>query len=120
MFSKIDKGKFRPSGDVIVTDFGFVIRVEIAAMQANDFKVSLLDRKLVISGIRQLPEVKSSRSFHQVEIETGKFRVEFALPKPVDAENVTAEYQNGIMQVELPYLPQRSVQVVSSDEQTKD
>ena len=89
-------------------------------MQANDFKVSLLDRKLVISGVRQLPEVKSSRSFHQVEIETGEFRVEFALPKPVDPEKVTAAYQNGIMQVELPYLPQRSAQVVSSDEKAKD
>jgi len=120
MLAKVDKGKFRPPSDVISTESGFVVRVEIAAMKAKDFKVSLLDRKLVISGARQLPEVKTSRSFHQVEIETGEFRVEFALSKPVDVEKVTAEYQNGIMQVELPYLPQRSVQVVSNDVNTKD
>jgi len=120
MLAKVDKGKFRPPSDVISTESGFVVRVEIAAMKAKDFKVALLDRKLVISGARQLPEVKTSRSFHQVEIETGEFRVEFALSKPVDAKKVTAEYQNGIMQVELPYLPQQSVQVVSKDVKTKD
>ena len=120
MLANVDKGKFRPPSDVITTESGFVVRVEIAAMKASDFKVSLLDSKLVISGTRQLPEVKTSRSFHQVEIETGEFRVEFALSKPVDAEKVTAAYQNGIMQVELPYLPPRSVQVVSKDVTTKD
>ena len=120
MLPKVDKGKFRPPSDVITTASGFVVRVEIAAMKAEDFKVSLFDRKLVISGARQLPEVKTSRSFHQVEIETGEFRVEFALSQPVDAEKVSAAYQNGIMQVELPYLPQRSVQVESNDVKTKD
>ena len=73
MFSKIDKGKFRPPSDVIVTDFGFVIRVEIAAMQANDFKVSLLDRKLVISGVRQLPEVKSADPFTRLRLKLASF-----------------------------------------------
>lgn len=120
MLANVDKGKFRPPSDLIKTDSGFLVRVEIAAMEAKDFKVSLLDRRLIISGVRHLPEVKGSRSFHQVEIETGEFRVEFALSKAVDAENVTAAYENGIMQVELPYLPQRSVQVVSSDVIAKD
>lgn len=89
-------------------------------MRASDFKVTLFDRTLVISGTRELPKVKASQSFHQVEIETGEFRVEFALPKPVAAEKVTASYQNGIMQVELPYLPQRSAPVLPSEKKTKD
>lgn len=101
MLAKADKGKFKPPSDVIMTESGFIVRVEIAAMKAKDFKVSLLDRKLVISGARKLPEVKTSRSFHQVEIETGEFRVEFALPEPVDADKVTAEYESGIMQVDV-------------------
>lgn len=120
MLSKIEKGKFRPPSDLITTELGVVVRVEIAAMRASDFKVSLLDRKLVISGTRKLPEVKTSLSFHQVEIETGEFRVEFTLPTPVDAERVTAAYQNGIMQVELPYLPRRTAPVLPNEEKSKD
>ena len=113
MLPQDETGRFRPPSDVIAAEDRFIIRVEIAAMQADGFRLSLLDRKLVVSGHRHLPVVTRSKTYQQVEIETGDFRLEFKLPGPVDETEVSADYQNGILQIELPYLQRRSVPVIS-------
>ena len=113
-------GKFKPPSDVIETDDKFIIVVEIASMEVDDFKLFLMNRKLVISGIRELPAIESSASYHQVEIEAGEFRLEYTLTKPVDDEKVTADYQNGLLRIELPYLPKQTVKVTLANENEKE
>ena len=115
-----DRGKFKPPSDVIEAQDKFIIWVEIAGMQADDFRLSLLNRKLVISGSRVLPSVESNTSYHQVEIETGEFRLEYTLTKAVDDAKVTANYNNGLLQIDLPYLPKKTVKVVLAQENEKD
>lgn len=115
-----ERGKFKPPSDVIEAEDKFIIWVEIAGMDADDFRLSLLNRKLVISGSRTLPTIDSSTSYHQVEIETGEFRLEYSLTKPVDDTKVTANYHNGLLQIDLPYLPKKTVKVVLAQENEKD
>ena len=115
-----ETGKFRPPSDVIVADDKFIVRVEIAAMQTDDFRLSLLNRKLVVSGIRHLPDLDKAWSYQQVEIERGDFRLEFDLPRPVDEGRVGADYQNGILQIELPYQRGRNVPVRTETGSIKD
>jgi len=115
-----EHGKFKPPSDVIEAEDKFIIWVEIAGMEADGFRLSLLNRKLVISGTRTLPTIDSNISYHQVEIETGEFRLEYNLTKPVDDTRVTANYNNGLLQIELPYLPKKTVKVVLAQENEKD
>jgi len=115
-----DRGKFKPPSDVVEAEDKFIIRVEIAGMDADEIRLSLLNRKLVISGNRILPNIESSVSYHQVEIETGEFRLEYTLTKPVDDKKVTANYHNGLLQIELPYLPKRTVKVMMANESETD
>ncbi len=120
MLRNRERGKFKPPSDVIATEDKFIILVEIAGMDANDFKLSLMNRKLVISGTRILPNIEDSISYHQVEIETGEFRLAYELVKPVDDTKVTANYDNGLLRIELPYLPKKTVKVVMANEEDKD
>ena len=120
MLRNLRHGKFKPPSDVLETEDGFIILVEIAGMEIDDFKLVLNNRKLTISGNRLLPTVESNTSYHQVEIETGEFRLEYTLTKPVDDEKVTANYQNGLLRIELPYLPKKTVKVVVANEDKKD
>jgi len=120
MLRNRDRGKFKPPSDVIATEDKFIIMVEIAGMDADDFKLSLMNRKLIISGNRILPNIDTSTSYHQVEIETGEFRLTYELARPVDDSKVTANYQNGFLHIELPYLPKKTVKVVMANEETKD
>ena len=77
MFRHSQRGKFKPPSDVIETDNKFIVLVEIAGMDADEFRLSLLNRKLVISGNRILPAIDANTSYHQVEIESGEFRLEY-------------------------------------------
>jgi len=113
MLRNRETGRFKPPSDVLEVEDKFIILVEIAGMQSDDFKLSLMNRKLVISGTRTLPSFEAT-AYHRVEIETGEFRLEFHLQKAVDAEYVTANYNDGLLRVELPYLPKKTVTVVTA------
>ncbi len=115
-----DRGRYKPPSDVMTTDDRFIILVEIANMNVDDFKLSLLNRKLIISGIRKLPTIKANTSYQQVEIETGEFRLEYVLSKPVNSGQVTANYHNGLLHVELPFMEKKTVTVVMANEEKED
>jgi len=60
------------------------------------------DRRLQISGMRQLPAHQSIACVHQLEIELGGFQRTVVLPAAVDVEGVDSTYANGILVVTLP------------------
>lgn len=115
-----DRGRYKPPSDIITTDDRFIILVEIANMSVDDFKLSLLNHKLVISGMRELPNIKGNTSYQQVEIETGEFRLEYVLNQPVNSGQVTANYHNGLLHVELPFVEKKTVTVVMANEEKED
>ena len=102
---------FVPPTDVVELADRLVVIVEIAGMQANGFNITLHNRRLSISGVRNRPEL-TQPAYHQVEIGFGEFRVEVALPWSVDRDQVSASYQHGFLQIELPRKPVETVPVV--------
>jgi len=100
---------WHPPTDVYETDTFYVVRVEVAGMRQGGFKISLADRTLVITGVREDPVVK--QAYHQIEICYGDFRSEVALPGPVDDRRVEAVYEDGFLRVVLPKRPAQRVPV---------
>lgn len=101
---------WRPPTDVYETDEHVVVRVEVAGMKESDFNVSLMDRLLVITGVRQDPSPKVA--YHQMEVRYGEFRTEVYLHWAVQQEDITATYTEGFLQVMLPKVSARRVRVV--------
>ncbi len=91
---------WRPPTDVYETDDTVVIRVEIAGMREEDFKIALEDRFVTIHGTRL--DVPERRAYHQLEIPFGEFSTEVELPCPVSADRANAVYQDGLLRVVLP------------------
>lgn len=102
---------FNPPTDVIELTDKVLVIVEIAGMRAADLNITLLEHLLVISGQRERPQ-HPSPAYHQVEIGYGEFRIEVALPWHVNREAVTASYEAGFLQVELPRTSPRQIRVV--------
>jgi HSP20 family protein len=101
---------WRPPTDVYETDEHVVVRVEVAGMKETDFSVSLVDRLLVITGVRQDPSPKVA--YHQMEIRYGEFRTEIYLHWTVEQEDIKATYTEGFLQVMLPKATARRVRIV--------
>lgn len=96
---------WRPPTDIYETETELVVQIEIAGMRDGHFHLSLTDRQLAIQGTRN-DATPERRAYHQLEINSGDFRVDIALPVPVQAETeaVKANYDDGYLRVTLTKL----------------
>jgi HSP20 family protein len=75
--------------------------VELPGMRKEDIDISLHDGTLAISGERKR-ESNNGEMARRTERYVGTFRRSIALPTHVDANKVSATYQDGILKVTLP------------------
>lgn len=102
-----------PPLDVEETDKQIIVRAEIPGVSADDLELSISGESLVISGEKRETEEKKDKGYHYQERRFGSFRREVPLPSAVDADNVEAEYSDGVLHVTLlkseEALPKRIV-----------
>ena len=91
---------WHPPTDLYETEEHYIVRVEVAGMNKEEFCVNLEEDKLDISGSR--PDLQLNRVYHQMEIPYGNFSSTIKLPSAVDGSHVSAEYHNGFLLVTLP------------------
>ena len=83
-----------------------VVHAELAGVSPDDVKVEVRGRELILVG-RRLPPQAKGRLYQQLEIEHGSFRRVVPLGADVDADQATARYEDGILQVTLPLRTDR-------------
>ena len=90
-----------PPLDVEETDKEIHVRAEIPGVNADDLELSIRGESLVISGEKKESEERREKGYHYQERRFGSFRREVPLPCAVDANDVKAEYRDGILTVQL-------------------
>jgi HSP20 family molecular chaperone IbpA len=101
--SHVPQSAWRPPTDVYETETDLVVQIEIAGMRDGHFHLNLQDRVLTIYGARSDP-ARERRAYHQMEINSGDFRVAVDLPLPADPANIQATYDDGLLRITLPKL----------------
>jgi HSP20 family protein len=91
-----------PAVDVQETDKEYLIKADLPDVKREDVKIELLDGMLTIEGERQQEKEEKGKTFHKIEREYGRFFRRFGVPSEVDANQVQAEFKNGVLQVHLP------------------
>ena len=99
--------RFVPNTDVYFSeDEKYVlVHVELAGADANTLRVEVEDRALYITGRRDLDAPWAHGSCVLKEIEYGDFERKIHLPVTIDASDVIGVYQDGILSIALPILP---------------
>ena len=94
---------FSPSVDVFYVDDPprAVVKADLAGIVIDDVSLEIRGRQLVISGQRRAEQAEG-RLYQQIEVEHGPFRRVVELGADVEAEQVRASYEDGILQVEVP------------------
>ena len=76
---------------------------ELPGMNKEEIEISLQEGNLVISGERKMESQKNEEGeAARSERFFGRFQRTLELPKPVDANRVSATYKEGILTVTLP------------------
>jgi HSP20 family protein len=104
---------FSPPTDVIELDDRMLVIVEIAGVRSSELNITLWERHLVISGRRERPQ-HTNAAYHQVEIGYGEFQIDLALPWAVKRDEVSATYEAGFLQIELPRKAARAIPIVTA------
>lgn len=89
-----------PATDVYEIEDTFVVKVEIAGMQEQNFRIYLVENHLVIEGVREDDTTK--RAYQQMAISYGRFRTVVHIPGRIDENRIEANYQAGFLTVLLP------------------
>lgn len=104
---------YRPPVDVIETAGEFLVRIEIAGVNENDFSIHMDQNVLMISGSRSDP--RKNFSFHQMEIHYGDFEVEIHIPHPIERNSIKAEYKNGFLEISMTKAKSTEIQIKNKD-----
>lgn len=107
-------GGFSPSVDVFYADDPprAVVRADLAGILIEDVTLEIRGRQLLIEGERRA-EQADGRLYQQIEIEHGPFRRVVELGADVVADQASASYADGVLQVEIPLAaPDESVRRV--------
>ncbi|HEV7845874.1 MAG TPA: Hsp20/alpha crystallin family protein [Thermoleophilaceae bacterium] len=110
---------FTPRVDVYYSDNPprAVVKADLAAVDPADVALEIRGRQLVIAGERR-PREAGGRLYQQVEIEHGPFRRVVELGADVVAEQASASYVDGVLQVEIPLAaPDQAVRRVPISDQ---
>ncbi len=78
-----------------------VVKVDLAGVKLDEVGIEVSGRHIAIMGERHVQETEG-RVYQQVEIESGPFRRVVELQVDVDAEKATANYEDGVLRIDLP------------------
>jgi len=93
---------FVPRVDILEDEKAFELHVAVPGMNKEDFKIDLNDNYLTVSGERKFSKEKKENNFYSVETQYGTFSRTFTLPENVDAQKISAKYNNGILEILVP------------------
>ena len=99
--------RWAPAMDLLETDDHFVLRADLPGMTESDVNIELEDNVLTVSGERKAEHEEKREGFYRVERAFGTFSRSLTLPKGVDADAVTAGFENGVLEVRVPKPEQR-------------
>lgn len=103
-----------PPVDILEQPDAIRITVEVPGVRPEDVKISLEGNVLTIHGQKQQVAEEKTERVHRYERTYGVFERRFTLPATVDAKNIKASYDQGVLTVTLPKMAEaqpRQIQV---------
>jgi len=95
-----------PAVDIIEEKERFVLRADVPGVAPADIEVSMDAGILTVAGQRAQEARSEDAGLQRVERASGRFFRRFSLPDTADAENISAQCRNGILEVSIPKQPQ--------------
>lgn len=93
-----------PAINVWGNEDGVVVTAELPGVLPEDIDISVVGDTLTLSGTRQPDELKEGEQYHRQERRYGSFTRTFQLPFRVEADNVDAKFEKGVLHISLPRL----------------
>lgn len=97
-------GKNIPPVNAKENNDGFSVEVAAPGKKKEDFKIELDNNLLTISSEskKEHKEEHKEEKFTRREYSYSSFKRSFSLPKSIDSSKISANYEDGILKIDLP------------------
>lgn len=96
-------GGYSVPTDVFHSDERLVIRMDLPGVNPDDVDVTVQESTLIVNGKRSFPDEANEVRFLRRGIFYGDFTQRVALGKGLDVERISAGYDNGVLELSIPY-----------------
>jgi HSP20 family protein len=100
--SRLLKEQPVPAIDVFEKDGKLHVRAELPGVKQEDIDISVTADALTISGEKSAESEVEGENYYRSERTYGKFARSIALPAGADVEHASAEFKDGVLQIEVP------------------
>ena len=91
-----------PAVDILETENELVLKADVPGVDLKDIDIQLENGTLTVKGERKFEKEATNKGFHRMERSYGSFVRIFTVPETVEAENVKAAYEAGVLTITLP------------------
>jgi len=92
---------WNPAADVYRTHDGWIVKVDLAGIQAGDVEIAIKGPLLRISGLRRDSVCGEGVSHYQLEITYSRFEKTIQFPGSIEHAAITRDYRDGLLILQL-------------------
>jgi HSP20 family protein len=90
-----------PAADVYETPEGWLVKVELAGVSADDIEIDIQGNQLYIAGCRKDRTCAAGVSYQQMEITYSHFEKNLEFPASIERAKLEYNFENGLLMVHL-------------------
>jgi len=90
-----------PGVNILETEGNYKIELAAPGLTKEDFQINLKKDTLSVWAEKKAHEGADNKEYSRVEFDYSSFARSFVLPESVDADNISAEYVNGILNITI-------------------
>jgi len=92
---------FAPPVDVYEDEHNITLKIEVPGIDEKDIDVRIENNTLTVHGERKFEKEEKEENYRRIERQYGSFTRTFTLPSTVETESVSANYEKGVLKVQL-------------------
>ena len=93
---------YAPPVDIYEDEHNITLKLEVPGIDEKDIDVRIENTTLTVHGERKIEKEEKEENFRRVERQYGEFTRSFTLPSSVDLAQVSANYDKGMLKINLP------------------
>ncbi len=91
-----------PAVNIEETKDELLLTAELPGLTHEDVEIELENNVLAVRGRKEARVESEDRRYHVRERRSGSFQRSFSLPRTVSANDISATFENGVLQIHLP------------------
>lgn len=95
-------GVWGPSMDIAETDTHVEVSAEIPGVDPGELDLTISEDGLTLRGVVKQASDTNQQGYRRIERRYGSFQRSIAFPVPVQFDQATADYENGILHIRIP------------------